>query len=387
MKEYFRNGRAVLDILQNHGYKAFFVGGAVRDYLLKIEPNDIDIATEARPDQIEKIFSDTKATGKRYGTITVFYNEDKFEVTTFRADLQYIDFRHPERVVFSDSVETDLERRDFTINALAMDAAGDIIDLFAGRTDMKNRLIRAINDPDVRFTEDALRMLRAFRFVAKLDFQIETDTLASIRKNIGLLKHIANERIISEFKEIFKYPHYQNAIKILSTIPVDKVFSELAKGIELLADKTDYDLQAIDFFALCFYASKAEIPSYWRFSNKERNYIEAAVKLVDEAKNGFDSEIVFAHGVKLCLKANHIGRLLGLHDDAKRKIKNIDDSLPIHAVSELDFDGHDVMEILPEKDGRVVGEILNEILKDVINGKLKNDREEIKNHLLRLLEK
>ena len=211
MNSYYEKGQNVIQKLLDLGYQAFFVGGFVRDYLLGIKPNDIDITTNALPTDIQRIFPKTRATGLRYGTISVFEGKYQFEITTYRADLEYIDHRRPERVVFSNNLEEDLKRRDFTINALAMSNTEEITDLFEGKNDLSNKMIRAIGDPDVRFHEDALRILRAFRFVSKLQFDIEEQTKASIKKNIQLLSEISNERVMSEIKKIFEYPYYKKA--------------------------------------------------------------------------------------------------------------------------------------------------------------------------------
>ena len=215
MNNYYENGRKIIQKLLDLNYQAFFVGGFVRDYLLGIKANDIDITTNALPKEIQEIFSKTKATGLRYGTISVFVEGNQFEVTTFRADIEYIDHRRPERVVFSNDLVEDLKRRDFTINALAMDSSGKITDLFDGQADLNKKLIKAIGDPDIRFHEDALRILRAFRFVSKLEFNVEEHTKKSIEHNIHLLSEISNERVLGEIKKIFEYPHYKKAVRLL----------------------------------------------------------------------------------------------------------------------------------------------------------------------------
>ena len=180
--KYINIGKEVLKTLKENGYEAYFVGGFVRDRLLGLYSDDIDITTNALPDEVETCFKNVKQTGKKYGTVTVLIDSFKYEVTTFRFDGEYADGRRPDKVEFSKKLEDDLERRDFTINALVMDEDEVVRDLHDGKFDIENKIIRTINDPGKRFKEDALRMMRAIRFVSKLGFDIEDETLKAIEK-------------------------------------------------------------------------------------------------------------------------------------------------------------------------------------------------------------
>lgn len=200
-----------IELLERSGYHAYAVGGAVRDALLSKEPSDWDVTTSARPDEILSVFSGfrTIPTGIKHGTVTVLVpNDDKcdervpVEITTFRIDGKYGDARHPESVRFSPNVEDDLSRRDFTVNAMAFNEKEGLIDLFGGRNDLEDRIIRAVGDPEKRFSEDALRILRAFRFSSQLEFEIEENTLLGAKKCATLLKKISRERVGSEFKKL-----------------------------------------------------------------------------------------------------------------------------------------------------------------------------------------
>ncbi len=387
-KKYFENGKRILNRLTALGYEAFFVGGFVRDYLLGIEANDIDITTNALPNEVESIFEETKATGKKYGTISVFINQQQFEVTTYRADIKYIDYRHPERVDFSKNLKDDLKRRDFTINAFAMDKNLKIIDMFSGKKDLENKLIKAIGDPDIRFNEDALRMLRAFRFVSKLDFDIEENTMNCIKKNIGLLNKISNERIISEIKQIFKYENYQSAIKLLNDANIEKAFPEISEAISLLSSKINYKINYIEFFAIAFYLYNAEIPSYWRFSNKESNMINKIVESVSKCKfEGFEKETVYTYGLEVSLSTNKIVTILGYHKNSEDKIKEIYKQLPIYSLNDLDYSGDDIIKFLKGRRNEIIGEILRKIEMKVIVGKLENNHDEIEKYVIEILEK
>ncbi len=188
----------ILKKLQAAGFSAYAVGGCVRDSLLGSEPNDWDICTSARPEQTAALFSHTVLTGAKYGTVTVIEDGETYEVTTYRAETLYSDCRHPERVEFLAQIEGDLSRRDFSINAMAADSEGNVIDLFDGLHDLQHGLIRCVGDPKERFSEDALRILRALRFAARLGFSIEPQTANAIHALKENLRSIANERIAKE---------------------------------------------------------------------------------------------------------------------------------------------------------------------------------------------
>lgn len=198
-----------IELLARSGYSAYAVGGAVRDSLLGKEPSDWDVTTSARPNEILSVFADfrTIPTGIKHGTITVLLEENgsryPVEITTFRVDGEYRDSRHPESVSFSKKLQDDLSRRDFTVNAMAYNENEGIVDAFGGQRDLENKIIRAVGDPETRFREDALRILRAFRFSAQLEFEIEENTLLAARKCAPLLKNIARERIFAELKRLF----------------------------------------------------------------------------------------------------------------------------------------------------------------------------------------
>ena len=189
----------ITDIFLKNRYEIFLVGGAVRDLLLGREVYDFDFATNARPEQVNRLFERTVPTGIRHGTVSVLLNKNSYEITTYRTDGVYSDSRHPDEVCFSQKIEDDLSRRDFTINALAYDLKDqNIIDLFSGLADLEAGIIRTIGKADDRFREDALRMIRACRFSAQLGFFIETETASAIFSNAGLIQNLSNERIRDE---------------------------------------------------------------------------------------------------------------------------------------------------------------------------------------------
>lgn len=199
-----RKAAYVLDRLNACGHEAFVVGGCVRDSLLGREPNDWDVTTSALPDEVKACFSDlrTVETGLQHGTLTLLVEGSPIEVTTFRNDGIYLDHRHPVGVTFSKTVEEDLARRDFSVNAMAYHPARGLVDLFGGREDLKNRRICCVGDPVTRFREDGLRILRALRFASVLNFTLDADTERAVRSEKELLRFIAPERIREEFLKL-----------------------------------------------------------------------------------------------------------------------------------------------------------------------------------------
>ncbi len=207
-----------INILRSRGHEAYLVGGCVRDMIRGAAPHDFDITTSASPDEMKECFSGlrTLETGIKHGTLSVFIDGRIFEITTYRVDGKYEDNRRPAEVFFTRRLEDDLSRRDFTVNAMAYNKNRGLVDIFGGQEDIENRIIRCVGDPDRRFNEDGLRILRALRFASTLDFEIDGDTAGSIRKNRGLLANISAERIRDEF---FKLVMGEGAARILLAYP------------------------------------------------------------------------------------------------------------------------------------------------------------------------
>ncbi|MBQ8182694.1 MAG: HD domain-containing protein [Clostridia bacterium] len=204
----------IINTLESAGHEAFCVGGAVRDSVMGISPCDWDITTSAVPTETQELFKNFKTvdTGLKHGTLTVIINHKPFEVTTFRIDGDYEDNRHPKNVLFTPDLKNDLARRDFTVNALAYNSSTGIIDLYGGQNDIYNSIIKTVGDPDKRFNEDGLRILRALRFAAVLGFEIDPETSLSIHRNKNLLKNISAERINVELTKLICG---KNAFKVL----------------------------------------------------------------------------------------------------------------------------------------------------------------------------
>lgn len=200
----------ILDTLQTHGYEAYAVGGCVRDTLLGRLPDDWDITTSARPEEVKELFRRTVDTGLQHGTVTVLLGDDGFEVTTYRIDGEYTDHRHPAGVAYASQLSEDLMRRDFTINAMAYNEQTGLTDLFGGIEDIQKKVIRCVGEPKERFTEDALRIMRAVRFSAQLGFSIEEKTWEALKELAPTLVHVSQERIQTELVKLLvsSHPHY-----------------------------------------------------------------------------------------------------------------------------------------------------------------------------------
>lgn len=211
--------KQIINIFHKNGFSAYAVGGCVRDCMLNTVPSDWDICTSALPTDIKRLFKKTVDIGIQHGTVTVLLNGEAFEVTTFRHDGEYKDNRRPKYVSFAKSITDDLSRRDFTVNAMAYNDKDGLIDPFDGASDLEKKIIRCVGDPNTRFSEDALRILRAVRFSAQKNFTIEERTLVSVQKNAALVQNLSAERIISEITKILLSDRLEN-IKLLYQVGV-----------------------------------------------------------------------------------------------------------------------------------------------------------------------
>ncbi len=235
----------ILSLLEKNGFEAYCVGGAIRDSIMGIAPGDWDVTTSALPEETKKIFKNYKTidTGIKHGTITVIVNNKMFEITTYRLDGEYKDNRHPANVSFTKNLENDLSRRDFTVNALAYNPKTGLVDLYNGQEHIYNSIIKTVGDPDTRFNEDGLRIMRALRFSAVLGFEIEKETANSIHKNRELLKNISAERLQAE---LIKLICGKNAYKVLMNYgDVLSVFIPEIKpsiGFKQYGEKHAYDV-------------------------------------------------------------------------------------------------------------------------------------------------
>lgn len=244
-------------IFNEHGFKAFLVGGAVRDVFLGINADDWDVATNATPEQVMSLFKFVVPTGIAHGTVTVHFEKTEIEVTTFRTDGKYSDGRHPDKIEYASTIEQDLSRRDFTINAIAVDlVSGSVIDPFGGKKDIKKKIIRCVGNPHERFLEDGLRPIRALRFASKLNFKIEEETFSQILKDDvkQKIKSISIERFRDEFEKILKTEKPSVGLKLMEQTGVLEIFMPEFSKCKNCIQSDFRDFHKFDVLYHLFYA-------------------------------------------------------------------------------------------------------------------------------------
>lgn len=400
----FAKALPVLNKIIEAGYEAYFVGGSVRDRILDLEVNDVDIATSAQPHEIKKIFRRTVDVGIEHGTIMVLVDDESYEITTFRTESTYKDYRRPDSVTFVRSLEEDLKRRDFTMNAIALDHQGLIIDPFDGMVDIDKGIIRAVGNPHERFKEDALRMMRAVRFSAQLDFQIESETLLSIKENAPLLEKIAIERIQVEFEKLLMGQWHTIGLAAMLKTNLYRYCPNLADKDEALMKLIQDELPfqtARQAWAFLIYQINATTeqsfrPKYflkaWKLSNQ---MIDDAITIFQTLSdriqsNDLDPWIIFSVGRDLAYEAEYLVEHLEQTPDYIM-LFDLYEALPIKDKKELDITGHDLMHLTSKRPGKWMSEALDKVLQAVIYQKLDNDKSTIikwvkANHLIPGLE-
>lgn len=380
---YLEAGKNIIKTLNDAGYEAYFVGGMVRDYLLKGDVHDIDIATNALPDEVMALFPQTHPVGIKFGMVLVISNGFSFEVTTFRSDGKYDDNRHPTEVKFERDLINDTKRRDFTINGMALDINFHLFDYNDGLTDLKNGIIRAIGNPYERFTEDSLRIIRAIYFVSKLGFTIEAETLRSMIELKDLLKNIKIERIYQELKKMAAGAYFNRALKILDETKISAYLPDLERGIHYLASN-DLSCDLDTLFVLSFKLNE-EMSEAWRLSTNDYNRYQMALDLALAVEDGqYNPLHVYANKKENCLLANKVNSLLGYKDSLDLIIR-IDNELPIHKTCDLKFKGQDIMMMTKKEPSEWLGDLVDDIKYKVIMGELPNDYQAIKNYVSEIL--
>lgn len=433
--------KIVINALADAGFSAYVVGGCVRDYFLGNQTSDTDITTSAKPCEVEKILADKNIkvveTGLKHGTVTAVIDKTPLEITTFRADGEYRDSRHPQSVEFVEDVEQDLKRRDFTVNAMAYNDERGLVDLFGGREDIENRIIRTVGEPDARFKEDALRIMRALRFSSVLGFEIEEKTKKSIFDNMYLLENISAERIFSELSKLLcgknvlnvldefrqvigviipqlipsfncaqntpwhTYTVYEHIIHSVDFAPCDPVIrlTMLLHDIGKPSVKRT-DENGRDHFKTHADAGEkiaAEVLSKLKVSNNIYNKVTTLIKYHQSVENVNDVKIkhwfnkigeeytlslfdvriadLKAHNINLKEVNMEIEELISIKKQAQEAISRGDP----YRISDLAVNGNDLLSAGLE--GRKIGEMLSNILNLVMDGKLKNNKQSIMEYL------
>ena len=373
----FNDAINVLEKFNKAGYEAYFVGGCVRDFLLGCEFSDIDITTNALPKEVKTIFRKSIDTGIQHGTVTILVDGESYEVTTFRTEDDYIDHRTPEKVEFVSNLRDDLDRRDFTINAMALDSKGNLYDYHNGKKDLTNKIIKTVNNPNERFFEDALRMLRAFRFSSKLGFEIEDSTLDAIKKNAELIKFVSVERITNEFKKLLAGIGSKRSLELL-------LDSKLNTYIPFLSDIISFvDCSKYTFCQSLYILTKLNNISFeklrdLKLSNKEIKKIKEYERINLEFLDNRPLELILYKYDK-----DDIYFIVEYFDYCDKK--NIDIiNLPISSFNDIAITSTEIISIIDKSPGPWMKEVTKKLEEAILLNKINNTENNIVDFLKKI---
>lgn len=380
--------KCIIDKIYENDFEAYIVGGCVRDAILGIEPDDYDITTNATPQTIKSIFRDFKCieTGIEHGTISVVIDEEVYEITTYRIEGEYKDHRRPESVDFTSKLKEDLKRRDFTINSMAYNEQEGLVDLFGGKIDIQNKIIKTVGNPYDRFNEDGLRMIRAIRFSSKLDFEIEVNTLLAIYNNAKIIKNISLERITDEFNKIILSNKPENIIylfktKLLNNLnisceddknKIEKLYEKISilKKIDKILVKR---LVVIDYLIKELNINCKMFCKELIYSNKINKNYDIILNLIKE------TDIENLDKIKIKKILNKIDKNLFedyldinrvIYEDEKNFgkiidiLKEIEENKECYTMKNLKVNGKDIM--AQGYENKAIGQVLNYLLDEVI---------------------
>ena len=389
LPEVFTQALPVLNEINKNGFEAYFVGGCVRDLILGRHIHDVDIATSAYPEEIKNIFEKTIDTGIQHGTVTVLNNGESYEITTFRTESGYQDYRRPDHVTFVQNLSEDLKRRDFTINALAMDVEGNVIDHFDGLNDLNQQIIKAVGKAENRFHEDALRMMRAVRFMSQLEFKLDPLTRQAIDDNHELLAKISVERIRDEFVKMGIGPGSREAFQVFLDSGLSEEVPGFAGKKEALAifpklnfaPSTEANLWALMIILLKIPNDQiAHFMRMWKNSNALERQVANTVEFFDlisaQDPNNYD---LFKVDLATIASAIDLAHILGQPINGQALIDRYE-ALPIKENRDLVINGSFLLKNgIPA--GPQVGEILDKIIEKIVEGELVNDQKAISQYL------
>lgn len=393
MNKEFQDALPVIRRLKEHGFEAYFVGGSVRDQLLKKEIKDVDIASSAAPEQVKALFEKTIDIGSLHGTMIVIVGGIHYEITTFRTESAYEDNRRPSGVTFVSSLKEDLKRRDFTVNAMAMDDEGRIIDYFQGKEHAEAKLITTVGSPHERFSEDALRMMRAVRFVSQLGFSLSGDTYEAICEKTHLLEKISVERKTAEFEKIMAGDGSGRALKLVAETGIIDYLPGLDGKKQHLLKACALEINGLSsteerWTALLDVLEINSIEAFlksWKLSNRQIEMIaKNSLYLQKRKKSEWTRLSVYEAGLHCTLEVEAVYCLIkgkALSCERTAELKALYQSLPIHSKNELAIGGADLMKISSQKPGPWMGELLKKIELAVVNDEVENSKEAIKEML------
>lgn len=387
----FEDAKWIIEALENHGHHAYFVGGSVRDYLMDKHISDVDITTSALPEEVESIFDKTLPIGKEHGTIIVLGSGQQFEVTTFRKDGDYVDHRRPTSVQFVTDLYEDVARRDFTMNAIAMDKSYQLHDYFNGLKDINNKIIKAVGTPIDRMEEDALRIMRGVRFQAQTGFNIDDETKEAMSQSAHLLDKIAIERIVVELKKMISGNYVYHIIQTMKDMAIFK-YIPFFKNINLetifIPQHSNFELWIA---SLCYiYHLELSSLNHLKISNKEKHEIISYYNLFNEFENRNISKVemtsmIYNYGNNKVNKViqfiyeNNQSLNIQFHPTIMNTIlvNEIYDKLPIYDKSDLSINGQIIMNEFNKNGGPWIKDILNKVEQAVILNKVNNTQNEL----------
>ena len=347
----------VLNIIEDNSYEAYIVGGFVRDYIMGIKSNDVDITTNAKPKDLIKIFPNANVDNELYGSVTIYYNNIKFEITTYRKENYYLDNRHPLEITYVNDLITDLKRRDFTINAICMDKKGNIIDLLDFKKDINKRIIRTVIDPMESFATDALRILRAVRFATTLKFELSSAVVEAIKENKYLFKNLSIHRKKEELDKIFSSVNIDIGLNLLKTLNLEDVLQ--LKNL----DKVKNCSQVIGVWTVL------NVDDIYPFTRNELQLMKEIRIVMNDSPLSKDK--LYYYGLYVCSVAAEI---LGIN---KRKVMKVYKSMNIHKRSDILIDSYDIMNSLNIKEDPILSDIWKVLEKEVLNGSVDNERNKL----------
>ena len=347
----------ILETITNNGYEAYIVGGFVRDYLMNIKSNDVDITTNATPKELINIFPNASCQYAEYGSVVIYFKDTRFEITTYREEENYEDLRHPDTVSYVDDLKTDLKRRDFLINTICMDKNGKVLDLLNGKCDIDNKLIRTVISPDVSFKRDALRILRAVRFATTLGFSLSDETILGIKNNKHLLKHLSFNRKKEELNKIFGSNNIEKGISLIKEL--DLVSDLDLKGFENIKSCS----QVIGVWA------SLDVDTIYPFTRNEHTLMKN-IRLAMKC-NLLDMATLYQYGLYVCTTA---GELLGIDN---KKIVEVYMKMPIYKRSNIVIDTHDILDYLKIEEGPIISEIWKQLELALLNGEVNNEKKQL----------
>lgn len=394
----FLDAIPVLNIIERQGHEAYFVGGCVRDTMMNRPIHDIDIASSARPDEIQGLFYKTIDVGIDHGTVIVLYKNHPYEITTFRCEGDYSDHRRPDHVEFVRSLREDTLRRDFTINAMAINQYGEVFDYHGGQEDIAKKQIRAVGDPMERFNEDALRMVRALRFVCQLGFKIENNTFLAILSLTDMIQYLSVERLKDEWTKILLGPYLPEHIEVLIESHIPQEFpgfhtfsleNTLKSYRNFLLRLGEYrDLSPVMAWAIFLYYTglsqdqARRLLRQWTFSNKNVDVISQIIEHFD-----YLSEDKAIQPMALYyLGQPSVEEMTAVHDvlypNSETNLRQLKSQLAIQSKNDLIINGQDIMALLDlQKGGPLIGKILADLEYRIVTKQLPNTLEAVQTHI------